>query len=150
MKISMTLAACGVALLAASAASAEPWVDYTPVKGAMHATTMQVDPNHVDDYLVGLKKTWLPGEEIAKKKGLIDFYAIQVKLGGDGHSGNVLLLEHIPDLALLEPNKERDQAMEKEVFDAMPKDKMDAQVKDFDKYRTFVSDDYWTGVEFSK
>ena len=53
----------------AGAASAEPYTDWTPQKGLWHITTVKVDPSHIDDYLVGLKKTWVPGEEIAKKHG---------------------------------------------------------------------------------
>jgi hypothetical protein len=138
------------ATVGAGAAFAEPYVDWTPQKGAWHYIIAKVDPNHIDDYLTGLKKTWAPGEEIAKKHGLIDSYSIQVKMNASDGSGNVLLIEHIPDMGLTEPNKDRDLAIQKEVYAAMAKDKMDAQVKDFDKYRTFVADEYWSDVTFTK
>ena len=113
-------------------------------------TTVKVDPNHIDDYLIGLKKTWLPGEAIAKKRGLIDSYGIKLKMNALDGGANVLMLEHIPDMALMEPDKARDQAIQKEVYDALPKDKMDAQVNDFNKYRTFTSDEYWNDISFDK
>ncbi len=134
----------------AGAACAEMYVDYTPQKGAWHVVTAKVDPNHIDDYLVGLKKTWVPGEEISKKRGLIDSYTISVKLTGSDGGANVMMVEHIPSLALLEPDKARDQAIEKEVYEVMAKDKMEAQVKDFEKYRVFISDEYWTDISYSK
>ena len=138
------------ATLVAGAACAEPYVDWTPQKGAWHYIIAKVDPNHIDDYLTGLKKTWAPGEEISKKHGLIDSYYIQVKINASDGSGNVMLIEHIPNMALMEPDKDRDLGIQKEVFAAMSKDKMDAQVKDFDKYRTFVADEYWGDVTFAK
>jgi hypothetical protein len=138
------------AALCAGAALADPYVDYTPKKGAWHYTIVKVDPNHVDDYLIAMRKTWLPGEEIAKKRGLIDDYGIQVKMNAADGSGNVMFIEHIPNLGLLEPDKDRDTAMQKDVYAVTSKEKMDAQLKDVDKYRTFVADEYWTDIEFPK
>jgi len=108
---------------------------------------VKVDPNHIDDYIVGLKRTWVPGEEAAKRHGIIDWYGINVKMNGGDGQANVVLVEHVVSAAMLDPDKARDQAMEKESFAAMPKDQMDAKVKDFDKYRTFVGDDYYTELD---
>ena len=145
----MTCATAG-ALLLVGAARAEPYQDYKPVKGLWHIQTVKVDPNHIDDYLVGLKKTWVPGEEIAKKHGLIDMYSVETKLNGSDGRGNVVLIEHIPDMALMEPNQARDQAMEKEVYAMTPRNDMDAKVKGYEAYRTFVGDDYYSEVNFGK
>jgi hypothetical protein len=150
MKILFLSAATAAVAILASAAVAEPYVDWTPQKGVWHVTIVKVDPNHIDDYLVGLKKTWAPGEEISKKHGLIDAYSVQVKMNSSDGGGNVLLLEHIPNMGLLEPDQARDQAMEKEAYAVLSKDKTDAQVRDFDKYRTFIADEYWNDVTFTK
>ena len=146
-----TLLAIGLAagLLTASAAFAEPYVDYTPVKGAWHVTTIKVDPNHIDDYVTGLKKTWATGEELAKKHGVIDQYMILLKLNS-GAGANVQLIEHYPSLANLEPDKARDLALQKEGEAMVSKDNMMKSVGEFDKYRTFVSDEFWTSLEFTK
>ena len=143
-----TCLATAVAMTAlGSAVFAEPYVDYTPKKGFTHVQFIKVDPNHLDDYIVGLKKTWVPGEEAAKRHGVIDYYGIDVKLNGADGGANVALIEHVVSAAMLDPDKARDQAVEKESFAAMPKDQMDAKVKDFDKYRTFVGDDYYTELD---
>lgn len=146
-----TLLAIGLAagLLTASAAFAEPYTDYTPVKGAWHVTTIKVDPNHIDDYVTGLKKTWATGEELAKKHGVIDQYMILLKLNS-GAGANVQLIEHYPSLANLEPDKARDLALQKEGEAMVSKDNMMKSVGEFDKYRTFVSDEFWTSLEFTK
>jgi hypothetical protein len=145
------LLAIGLAagLLTAGVAFAEPYTDYTPVKGAWHVTTIKVDPNHIDDYVTGLKKTWATGEELAKKHGVIDQYMILLKLNS-GAGANVQLIEHYPSLANLEPDKARDQALQKEGEAMVSKDNMTKSVGEFDKYRTFVSDEFWTSLEFTK
>jgi len=139
-----------LAVLCFGLARAEPYVDYTPQKGVWHVTTLKVDPNHIDDYLTGLKTTWIPFEEAARKHGVIDSYRVMVKLNPADGQGNVLLIEHIPDLGLKEPDRARDQAMTREVYAEVAKAKSDAQTEDFNKYRTFVADDYWTGQSYQK
>lgn len=71
----------------AGAAMAEPYQDYTPQKGLWHVVTVKVDPNHIDEYVTGLKKEWASGEEVAKKHGLVDSYTIMVKINASGGSG---------------------------------------------------------------
>ena len=145
----VTVAAASLSLVV-GAARAEPYVDWTPVKGVWHIQTIKVDPNHIDDYLVGLKRTWIPGEEMAKKHGLIDMYSVETKLNSADGRGNVVLIEHIPNMALMEPDQARDQAMEKEMYAAMPKADLDSKVKSYEAYRTFVGDDYYSEVTFPK
>ncbi|HWD67850.1 MAG TPA: hypothetical protein VG227_07815 [Caulobacteraceae bacterium] len=139
----------GASIGMATAAAAEPYVDYTPERGAIEVTSVKVDPNHVDDYLTGLSKDWVKGQEMAKRHGLIDWFSVEVKLNPSG-GANVIFLQHYPSLANLEPDKARDQAMMAEARAAVPKDKEDTIVAGYDKYRTFVSDELWTYVDFSK
>lgn len=150
----MKVASISIGLLlgafVASAATAEPYQDYTPHKGLWHVTTVKVDPNHVDDYVTGLKKEWALGEEVAKKHGLIDSYTIMVKINPADGSGNVLLMEHIPSTAALDPDRARDQMIEQEVYAAIPKATGQEMVKGFEKYRTFVGEDYYQELSFTK
>ena len=149
----MKTALCALALCAsaglATTVAAEPWTDWTPTKGATEVTTLKVDPNHIDDYLSGIGKGWVREQELAKKHGIIDWYQVMVKLNATGGS-NVVLIVHYPTLANLEPDKARDQAMLAESRAAMSKEDSDKQIAGYDKYRTFVSDDIWTGVDYPK
>jgi hypothetical protein len=111
--------------------------------------TVKVDPNHLDDYLTGLSKDWVKGQEMAKKHGLIDWYQVMVKLNGNA-GDNVVLITHYPNLANLEPDKARDQAMMAEGRAMVSKEQETAIVSGYDKYRTFVSDEMWTAVDFAK
>jgi hypothetical protein len=144
------LVAGALALAFTLPAAAKPWVDWSPKKGVWSVTAVKVDPNHIDDYLTGLKKVWVPGEEYAKQHGFIDMYDVMVKVNAaDGHA-NVLLIEHIPSFAMMDPNKQRDQDMEKAMDAMMSEDMQKGMVEGFDKYRSFVGDDLWQSVEFSK
>ena len=148
MKSILFAGACALAFV--SSASAEMWTDWSPAKGVWNVTSVKVDPNHIDDYLVGLKKVWVPGEEYAKKQGMIDQYMVMVNVNAAGGASNVLLIDHSTSFATMDPNKKRDQEAQKAMQAMMPKDQSDAMVSGFDKYRTFVGQDMWQTVEFAK
>jgi hypothetical protein len=144
------LSAAAVLALSAGAVRAEPYVDYVPQKGVWHVITVKVAPNKVDDYVSDLKKGWILEEEVAKKHGLVDSYSVKIKVNASDGAGNVLLIEHIPSMALLEPDQARDQAVEKDMEAATPKASTETKVKEFNTYRTFVGDDYWTDITYTK
>jgi hypothetical protein len=148
MKTMLFAGACALAL--AYPAMAEPWVDWAPTKGFYSVTAVKVDPNHIDDYLTGLKKTWMPAEELAKKNGIIDQYEILVNVNAANGGANVLLIEHLTSFAMLDPNKKRDQEMQKAIEAQLPKTQADTMVAGFDKYRTFVGNEMWQTIEFTK
>ena len=70
---SICIAASATAALAASTASQafEVYTDYTPSKEVWNVTMVRVNPNRIDDYLEGLKQTWVSGCEIGKKLGTV-------------------------------------------------------------------------------
>jgi hypothetical protein len=142
--------AAAASLGLARVAAAEPYQDYTPEKGAWQVTEVHVDPSHIDDYLTGLRTSWAPGEEIAKKHGLIDAYQVMVRVDPAGTGANVLLAQHFTSLAGLEPDKARDQAIEAESYAALPKAKGQEMVAGFEKYRSFVGDGFFQVMTFAK
>jgi hypothetical protein len=149
MKLVPSAAMLTVFALAAPA-FAEPYVDYTPQKGGWEIQEIKVDPNHIDDYLTGLKTTWVIGEEIAKKHGIVDDYRILVRLNASGGDANVMLMQHYPSLSVLEPDKARDKAIEQEGYAAVSKEKGQAMVAGYDKYRTFVRDNIYVVMDTAK
>ena len=150
MKSIAMMLSVGVMACLSGFASAEPYQDYTPKKGVIEVQMIKVDPNHIDDYLTGLKTNLVPGLEIAKKHGVLDWYAFDVKLNGNGGDANIMIVQHYPSLAVLDPDKARDQAIEKEGYAAVSKATQDKAVAGFDKYRTFVSDDFYGEIEYPK
>ena len=63
--------AAAFAFAASSAQAFEVFTDYTPSKDVWNVTFVKVNPNRIDDYLEGLKQTWLSGCEIGKKQGTV-------------------------------------------------------------------------------
>jgi hypothetical protein len=139
------LAALGAAtLVAASSASAKPYVEYTPQKGYWQITAIDVDPNHIDDYLVGLRQSQMSAFEILKKRGLIDDYKFLVRNTYTKGLPNVLIMTHSSSLGLLDADKARDQAVTKEIEAVFSEAQGDAAVAGYEKYRSFVDDAQWT------
>ena len=139
-----------LALCAATTASAEQWADYTHEAGVWNINAIDVDPNHIDDYLVGLKKSQVPFFEILKKRGMIDAYKFVVRNGYAKNSPSVLIMVHYTSYTALAPDKARDQAIEKEVLAGFSKEQGDAAVAGYEKYRTFVDNARWTEVTMTK
>ena len=143
-------ALAALALCAATTASAEQWVDYTPETGVWDINAIDVDPNHIDDYLVGLKRSQVPFFEILKKRGMVDAYKFVVRNGYAKNSPSVLIMVHYTSLAALTPDKARDQAIDKEVRAGFSKAQGDAAVAGYEKYRTFIDNGQWTEVTMTK
>ena len=139
-----------LALCAATNASAEVYVDYTPEAGVWNINAIDVDPNHIDDYLVGLKSSQVPFFEILKKRGMIDAYKFVVRNGYAKGSPNVLIMVHYTSYAALAPDKARDMAIQKEVLAGFSKEKGDAAVAGYEKYRTFINNGRWTEMTMTK
>ena len=136
--------------LAAGVASAEPYVDWTPQKSFWQITAIEVDPNHLDDYLSGLRRSQLPALEVLKRRGIIDDYRFVVRQGYVKGSPNVLIMTHSPTLASLDPDQARDKAIEKEIYALFSKEKGEAAVAGYEKYRTFIDDGFWNTVVLNK
>ncbi|MGH6878728.1 MAG: hypothetical protein ACREHV_15310 [Rhizomicrobium sp.] len=138
------------AAFVASTAYADPYKDYTPEKGVWQVTTVKIDPNHVDEYLVGLKTSLVPDMEMLKKRGVIDNYFVMVNPNSADDSGNVLIGEHFVSFAAMDPDKARDIAMQNETLARMSKEAGTKLTNGFDKYRTFLNESMWTGIDYGK
>jgi hypothetical protein len=143
------LVAAGV-FAVGSTAMAEPYVDYTPQKGYWDINAIEVDPNHIDEYLTGLRASQVGGFEILKKRGIIDDYQFLVRNSYVKGSPNVLIMTHSPTSANLDPDQKRDQAIEKEMLAQFSKQAGDAAVAGYEKYRTFIDNAQWTVVQIKK
>lgn len=106
MRFSIILAGLILALGASSAsAQLDPWKDYDISDAVWSVTTVKVDANMGDDYLEGLKATWVASNEVAKELGQIESYCIfRSDLPQSGHF-NLLLIVKFKNTADLAPNK---------------------------------------------
>lgn len=144
----IVLGAAGAIALAwvSTPSLAEPYVDYTPQKGYWTITAVEVDPNHVDDYLTGLRASQVSAFAVLKHRGLIDDYKFMVRNGYVKGAPNVLIMTHAPSTGLIDPDQARDEAVQKEIYTAFSKEKGDTAVKGYEKYRSFVDTGDWGTV----
>ncbi|MDB5738186.1 MAG: hypothetical protein JWO65_1854 [Sphingomonas bacterium] len=149
-KLIYTMLATASALLGATTASAKEYVDYTYGKGIWTVNQIEVDPNHVDEYLTGLKQSQVPGFEIMKKHGIIDDYSFSIRNGYTKGQANVVIAVHYINADGLMPNQARDQMLEKEILATMSEDAGKAAISGYEKYRTFIDDSTWIDVTFKK
>lgn len=147
--VSGALLAAATFIVSAPALS-EAYVDYTPQKGYWSINAIEVDPNHVDDYLTGLRRSQVSGFEVLKRRGLIDDYKFMVRNGYVKGSPNVLIMTHSPTSANLDANQARDQAVEKEMYAVFSKKAGETAVAGYEKYRTFIDDGMWTDMVMAR
>lgn len=147
----MAVLAGAVALwVSTGAASAEMYKDYVPGKGVWVQTFVEVDSNHVDDYLTGLKASDVPAIEVLKKHGLVDDYKVMTTKSYAAGQPNVIIAVHFVSAEAMEPDQARDQAIEKDIYAAVPKSQDDAAIAAYEKYRKFTQISNWRTVEFTK
>lgn len=150
MKGRVLAGACALGLIVAMPVSAKKWVDYQPQRGYWEIRYVKVDPNRIDEYLTTAKSTWMPGEEALKKMGLIYGYQVLVSITPADGRANVIFCVHHVSFANLDRNKARDEEVAKQMDALLPPSKSDANAAAFAKYRTFVGDEIYVPIRFTK
>ncbi len=90
-----------------------PFVDYDIGEEVMSVTTVKVKVNSIDQYLEGIRDTWVHTNNIAKELGHIKDYGIYVsQLPGSGDF-NVVLTVTMANAGALQPSKEKFDAFMK-------------------------------------
>ncbi|HET8613723.1 MAG TPA: hypothetical protein VFL92_13250 [Sphingomonas sp.] len=146
--IAAALLAAGI--FSASAANAKEYVDYNYGKGVWAITEVEVDPNHIDDYLTGLRASEVPAFGVMKRRGLIDDWVFLVRNGySKGHS-DVMIGVHYLSMQGLMPDAARDQALEKEIFSTFSEEQGKQAVAGYEKYRRFHDQATWLSIDFPK
>ena len=84
----------------------EPWVDYELSEEVVEMTVVTVKPNMKDDYLMGIKKTWVDSCNIQKELGHIIECAVYTA-NTAGTDPNVFLTIRYENLAAMGPNKDK-------------------------------------------
>ena len=114
MHLKLLLTALLLSLFSTTAlAQLEPYTDYDISDALWNITTVKVDPNMGDDYLEGLRETWVASNRVAKELGQIeDFMIFRSELPESGHA-NLFLVVKFPNSDSLDPSKaEYDKFME--------------------------------------
>ena len=148
--VALTVLGAASIAFASMPSAAKQYVDYTPQKGYWDINAVEVDPNHIDDYMTGLSKSLIPTFETLKRRGLIDEYKFMSRVGYVKGSPNVLILTHSKSLGIIDPDRERDMAVEAEITAAFSEAQSDAAVAGYEKYRTFIDNGQWIDVKMGK
>ena len=106
MRMKFLLTALALCFFSTQAlAQLEPWKDYDMSDELWNITTVKVDPNMGDDYLEGLRDTWVAANKVAKELGQIeDFFIFRSQLSESGDA-NLFLVVKYPNSRSLDPNK---------------------------------------------
>ena len=148
MKTISIVAAAAAMTLASSAMAFEAYTDYTPSKEVWDVTMVKVNPNRIDDYLEGLKQTWLSGCEIGKKHGaVIDCY-VYVSETAANRDFNMMLVMKLPNAAATDPNADLFKQIQTEMRAQLAQEKQDKLVEGYEELRTFWGEMNFRRIEF--
>lgn len=122
------------------AADLEPHKDYEISESVWWMATVKVDSNMGDAYLEGLQKTWVAGNEVSKKLGHIEDYAIyrsDLPASGDF---NLILAVKFANTGDLGPSKAKHEAFMKEWGEARNKETTEFAQKNYPAMREITGD----------
>ncbi len=113
MKTGILAIGLAVALSAPAAAQLKQYQDYTVSDSVWNVTTVKVKANMIEDYLQGLRNTWVASNEVAKRLGHMQSYNVYVSDMPNGGDFNVILVTKFANTSDLAPNKARYDAFMK-------------------------------------
>lgn len=98
------------ALSAPAFAQLKPYQDYTVGDSVSNITTVKVKENLVEDYLQGIRGSWVASSEAEKRLGHIKDYKVYVSDLPNSGEFNVVLVTTFANTSDLAPNKARYEA----------------------------------------
>ena len=104
-----TILAFGLAfaLSAPAAAQLKPYQDYTVSDSVSSVSTIKVKENMIEDYLQGIRNTWVASNAVAKQLGQMKDYHVYVSDLPNSGDFNVMLVATFANTSDLAPNKAR-------------------------------------------
>lgn len=135
-------------LFTVSANAAEIYKDYTVGKEVLNVTFINVKPNRFDDYLDGLRQTWLPGCEIGKKMGTVVRCGIYSSTTSANRDFNLILVMVTPSAAVADPDEARYNQFMTEMRAKLAQDKQDKIVEGYDEMRSFFGEQDFREITF--
>jgi len=148
MKRILIAASAATFAIATASQAFEVYTDYTPSKEVWNVTMVKVNPNRIDDYLEGLKQTWVSGCEISKKQGTLLDCFVYVSENPSNGAFNMLLVTKFPSAASLDPNAEQYKEFMTAMRAQLAQEKQDKLVEGYDELRTFVGDQNFRRLDF--
>ena len=141
MRIRVMLVTIAIAFASTAArADLEIYKDYTVSDAVWAVTTIKVKSNMGDAYLEGLKKTWVPGNEISKSLGQIEDYWIYGSDLAESGDFNLLLVVKFKNDDMLAPNKARYEAFMAKYGESQSKAATETAQRDYPAMRTITGE----------
>lgn len=107
MRFKLILTALCLSLFSTAAlAQLEPWTDYEVSDALWNITLVKVQPNMGDDYLEGIKETWVASNKIAKELGQIEDFKIYRSQLSESGDANLFLVVKFANSDSMDPNRE--------------------------------------------
>ena len=145
----ITIAAAAAAMtLATSAMAFEAYTDYTPSKEVWNVTMVKVNPNRIDDYLEGIKQTWVPGCEIGKKHGVVVDCFVYLSETAANRDFNMMLVMKLPSGAVSDPDAALFKQIQAETRAQLEEAKQDKIVAGYEELRSFWGEMSFRRIEF--
>jgi hypothetical protein len=149
MRSAVAVAAMAAGLIAAGQANAfEPFKDFVPGKEVHNVVFVKVDPNRMDDYLEGLKKTWWSGCEISKKLGQLKSCAVYVSTTPSNKDFNMMLVQTFASGADLDPDEGEYNKFMTEFRKQLAEAQQDKIVEGYNELRTFYGEQDFREITF--
>lgn len=127
-------------LAAISPASAEIYKDYEPSKEVWNVAFVKVKANKVDDYLMGLKQTWIPSCEEGKKAGVTLECSVFVSESIQNRDFNMMLVIKQPSAAVNDPDAARYAKITAALEARLAEAQRDKIVENYETMRSFFGD----------
>lgn len=127
-------------LVATSPVSAEIYKDYEPSKEVWNVTFVKVKASKVDDYLMGLKRTWVPNCDEGKKAGVTLECSIFVSESIQNRDFNMMLVIKQPSAAVNDPDAARYAKITAALKAKLAEDQRDKIVENYETMRSFFGD----------
>jgi len=102
-----------VALSTPAAAQLKPYQDYTVSDTVSNVSTIKVKENMVQDYLQGIRNTWVASNTVAKQLGHMKDYHVYISDLPNSGEFNVMLVATFANTSDLGPNRARYDAFMK-------------------------------------
>lgn len=144
------IAASAAAAISASvtAGAVEVYKDYVPSKEVYTVTFVRVSPNRLDDYLEGLRQTWLGSCELQKKQGTVLDCAVYASETMANRDFNLLLVVSAPSAAVSDPDEKRYTQFMADLRQKLAEDQEKKLVQGYDQMRTFFGEQSFRRLTF--
>jgi hypothetical protein len=134
------IAAAALAATAASPLAAQAYKTWVPSKEITNVTMVRVMPGAFDQYMAGLKQTWLPACEEQKKMGTVIDCGIYASTTMNNRDFNVILTIVSPSAGATDPDQARDDKLTAALQARLSQEKRDGLVASYKELRSFFGE----------